>query len=528
MSDIESLALKKMGLDEDWLYNPVSSDNENNLDIIQQFIMTKREYIKEYFVNYWKNNIDTFDMASEKCLSSYAPVIITNATKTQINNLSRNKNVSKIYSNNQELSPSLNISRNVIRANTIQNSSLFGYTGDGIKIGVLEAGGLPDNSLIGLDTTPENIKIFYDPNVPYVTDWHANIVTMILAGQGLNGNSVGIAPDATIYATYEIDGGQLYKRLDWFVQQGVNIVNFSASTDPNNSYELISQLFDYYSYHCNITFCNGSGNFDTDGVGATGMSYNVITVGNTNDKNTNSISDDLLYPRTTINNEVDKGSSYVNLLNPSTASKPDICAPGTNIYTTEYGSRTGTSASAPHIAGLAALLCEQNPSLLYSPAAIKAILTAGVYKSNHAYVPSDRVLTTDPYNPSASYIQYGSGIANGVGSASIIKNESFDFGFLMETTTDTTYSINCVAGDDVRVSLAFLMNLYAPNDYSLPNLNIYIYDPSGNFVGSSITSNNNLEIVDFTANTTGNYTVRIRRISSANEEVYFGIAWLKE
>lgn len=105
--------------------------------------------------------------------------------------------------------------------------------------------------------------------------------------------------------------------------------------------------------------------------------------------------------------------------NPDDASTwPDLAAPGSQITTTatarlessatalasQYGERTGTSMAAPHVAGVAALMLQANPSL--SPAEIERVLENTAHElSKDCYeetLPAeleDSYIKADPTNP---------------------------------------------------------------------------------------------------------------------------------
>jgi len=60
------------------------------------------------------------------------------------------------------------------------------------------------------------------------------------------------------------------------------------------------------------------------------------------------------------------------------------------------------------------------------------------------------------------------------------------------------------------------------------DLDLHVYDPNGAPVGSSTSYNNNYEIVDIPiTNTTGNYTIKIKKFGFYPSSTYFGIAWTR-
>ena len=57
-------------------------------------------------------------------------------------------------------------------------------------------------------------------------------------------------------------------------------------------------------------------------------------------------------------------------------------------------------------------------------------------------------------------------------------------------------------------------------------MDLYIYDPLGKVVEYSITTNNNVEIVEFTPTINGNYTVKVTNEYS-DTFTAFGISWIQ-
>jgi serine protease AprX len=216
-----------------------------------------------------------------------------------------------------------------------------------------------------------------------------------------------VAPQANLVSVRVLDGtgrglsSDVMAGLQWVLENkdeyGIRVVNLSlghpvyepASVDP--LVQAVDALWD-----AGVVVVCSAGNAGRDGyvtVSSPCNSRKVITVGAINDRRTADVSDDLT---TTYSS---RGPTALDLV-----AKPDIAAPGNRIVSLrsagsfqdnqfpdrrvaadpsaptvrEYFEMSGTSMASPIVAGTAALMLEQDPSL--NPGTIKARLMLSARK----------------------------------------------------------------------------------------------------------------------------------------------------
>ncbi len=462
-------------------------------------------------------------------VSRYAPVIQAELTPAQIATMAKDLSVSGIYySPDLEAIPVSNVADNVTEAGFTRDYS--GLTGTGIKIGILEYGGLPER---GSYNIPLN-KIAFDPNVnKTVFSAHASHVASILMGSEYITNGItyyGIVPDAMFYATYFDNNNMNWReRVEWLIGKGVNVINMSFSLYYNGQYSGEYEDFDLWLEHVaiehSVHIVSASGNLDNkpesntnpyNYVCSPGLAYNVITVGNLNDKNTVSLLDD----------EIATDSSYIENNN-SISLKPDLVAPGTNI-STPVTTDSGTSYAAPQVAGIVAQLCQSFPTLKTKQAAMKAILTASIDHPIHNYKPSD-----------SAYNVYGAGCVNAEEALATANYRYVNSNFSATAPVGTYERYYLTASPDdskFRISLSWLKNVcvvgtdhtnsYPPSNIGVADLDLRIYNSLGTLIYQSNQNRGNVEIVEIDSVVSGEiYVIEVYLKTSASTTTYYSVAW---
>lgn len=242
----------------------------------------------------------------------------------------------------------------------------LGETGEDVNVGLIAGRNVlttheafydkdANGSPIGL-THAFNYDFSGDGIAPVNHDtWIAGIVAS--RGGVLFPDDIGVAPGTDIHcarAANNDNATNLYwlkDALDELVTGQdcrVIVTGFSLGPDPNGQ-SIWTLLYDYYAYHYNVIFANAAGNEITQ-IAVFGDAYNGITTGGL---------------RVTQDDEYGQVGSLSGSGHTSDGRrKPDVVAPSQNqtmpnaagSWSTWTSSGGHTSLSAPHTAGVAALL----------------------------------------------------------------------------------------------------------------------------------------------------------------------------
>lgn len=542
---VEELALQKTGLNREMICELSSNGKTESLtsEAIDSYIAAEREIYKrlqkqahQLFLD--KCNFLKVSTTGEMAyICSYAPMVIVELTASQIRSLATVEGIENVYyAPKVEDQAEMDNSTVLIRAKGNEEASSSDYnpkTGKGVKIGMVEYLRVPNTS----NLPSEQVTI--DPNWLGYEDDHATAVAEIMLS---NGEYEGIAPDAQLYCTaYTSINVDFYSAVEWLLDNGVNVINMSAgNTTDLGMYTQSEMWVDHIAVNHSVHFVKSAGNRADRKVTHPGLAYNIITVGNLDDQNSEQ------YLSTQVLNTK---SAYLEVVNASgvlPTNKPELVAPGTLIKTSSfpeakiYGNvdATGTSLSAPHVVGVIAQMLEQYPVLKTKQDTVKAILTASVRHTYRQYDSDDN-----------DFDKYGAGLIDSRSSYNTIKLGNFISDSFSAGAHDTyvSYEFDVTNSDEImRVSLAWLKyNRFASGNShegtisgssnntltDLVNLDLEIIAPDGTelFIDAFINynDNNNLVIAQFDPEVYGygTYKIQVWIRDASDSRTYYSVAW---
>lgn len=260
---------------------------------------------------------------------------------------------------------------NLDKINIPEAWSDFGTTGDGAKVAVLDTGidaRHPD--LAGKVGTFVKVDEFGAVTAATArdTDQHGTHVSGTVAGGDAGGTNIGVAPGATLMGAIVIPDGegtfaQIIGGMQWAADPDGNPLTSDQADAVNMSFGVpgtVSQMFEPVEnlLAAGVLPAVAVGNDGPDEFDSPGAVPTVLSVGATDN-----------YDKIAFFSGGGEVTWY-DAPHAGTFVKPDASAPGVDVVSSipgsGYAAFSGTSMATPHVAGLAALLRSNDPSLTAS------------------------------------------------------------------------------------------------------------------------------------------------------------------
>ncbi|MCS5637715.1 MAG: S8 family serine peptidase [Myxococcota bacterium] len=321
----------------------------------------------------------------------------------------------------------------------------LGFTGLGVSVAVIDSGIDTDHPDLLDDIVeercwcsggagpingccPNGLETMSGAGAAEDVQGHGTTVSGIVTSGGVVAAD-GVAPDAGIVAIKTLDnsGGGTFSdidaALDWLITNhaiyDVRVVNLSISDGAENTDASVfpcsgsvtsNAISDLTALGIAVVASSGNDAFDA-GIGFPACVADAISVGGVYDANIGSIS--WCSPTTCTpplcTDSTTAADQFVCHTNSS--SELDLLAPDWRTATSALGGGTtnfgGTSASAPYVSGLAALLFEQDPSR--TPSDALTVMTSGA----PMVVNPDNALSFPRADVSSAFPVCGDGIVEG-------------------------------------------------------------------------------------------------------------------
>lgn len=451
-----------------------------------------------------------------------APMILATLPGERVQALAEREEVAAVLLHATDAILDLGNSMAVANSDDVQ---ALGVDGSGVNVAVWENG--PDQvNLLPIVAT-------FDPAFAG-SSRHARHTHGIVANTEA-GRPHGHAPSCRLHSANR----NSIEALRWAADSGCTVISqsFHRSTEPGSANLQSDDIYkDWLALRSPYpTIVQAAGNYfsgDSDGITPPSDEYvnhktfNGLTVGN-HDDTAAAMSGDSVFRN--------PASTH------SDRELPEIAANGTAV--TAVGlTMSGTSMAAPAVAGCVALLQEADTTLKSWPEGCRAIVLAGARRTPGA----DSWWTDVQQHDDASQ---GAGAIDALESLDITRSRlgrdakatrcGWDVGTLRTSDIgdrrETTFSYHVIAPmlmyrPAVAVALAWDSTVSTGADgaplTSMLNLDLdlMVYDDSGNLIGQGSSYDNSYEILEFGCHPGSHFTIKIRRWSGT-DDVWYGIAW---
>lgn len=479
---------------------------------VEQNAKEIRGAVSAHFETAVQNFIETEKIARAKIVYryQYAPAIVLRLTLAECIELEKSPLVNYLFPE-EEFEVHIDESASAIKGPSVWNQDC---NGEGVSIADIEP-------LRMVTSNPYLSATVYRSQDDFSS--HPTAIGGII--RSAHADYRGIAHGCTLLNANaaSFGGTDLIAATEWAIDQGASVLSMSLGLKDSSDGEFhwSDIYFDYVVHYNHVLFINSAGNSGDDPcepnrvVGSDGRGYNSLTVGSIDSRRTASWSDDVL----------SYFSSYVNPA--SGTQKPEIVSYGSNIDATLTESPwvgnvgSGTSFSAPMVAGIAGLIISKEPSLARWPEVVKAkILVSGLAHN----IEGDATLSE---KDGAGAALATAAFAGGAGR--VLSPSDFDADGYYELDMNVPLSEN----EPMRIVLVYTYPpssgtaMPDPDSYLKSDLDLYLCDGAVEVARSESGTRNPYEIIDYTPSTSGIGRIRIGNASWHPDvsSIRVGVAW---